>query len=121
MGESKRRKKLDPNYGKPASDSFAVDFLVKFIKKISKRAYLDNLPSSKPVFFEIKRVCVTDQAADEIHRQLEKQKEKKLLPHLLGLHFVIGNENSTSNSFKQLLKIHPIVIEYLDILKVLYE
>ncbi len=121
MGESKRRKKLDPNYGKPASDHFAVDFLVKFIKKISKIAYLDNLPSSKPVFFEIKKVCVTDKAFEEIQRQLEKQKEKKLLPYLLGFDLVTGNENSTSNSFEQLDQIHPIVIEYLDIIKLLYE
>ena len=80
MGEAKRRKKLDPTYGKPASDDYVVEKVINFINQSIANGLKTQRDS---VFIMLGKECKISNSAKEKICQIINEKTYPLELHLL--------------------------------------
>lgn len=97
MGEAKRRKKLDPNYGKRASDEWVARFLAKHFDDLIKNALSLNRDS---MFIIYKNLKATNEAINMAWDYVTVDQKGLEITFYIKPH----SSNSTQNYYHDWLK-----------------
>jgi hypothetical protein len=94
MGEAKRRKKLDPTYGKTASDHYVVEKVVNFINQ----SIVNGLKTKRDsVFIMLGEECkISNSAKEKIYQIINE----KTYPIKLHLYIETSPFNDTVSKFR---------------------